>query len=281
MHIHSDVLERLWGIPTHPLLWLLIKDQLIECQLQIRALDRGSLDPLVIAIRDQLSEQGEMTIEGLCAKTGGHGPNARRVISELLRVLEMGKEITTEDGRWFKLSRFAGLTERTLTERIVKRSFDFLPRSRRFEPRIKGIAEKKLPNIKAKHGLDWCKLPEDEHLYSDHFLEGEVLAACETYYQNRPVEIYSEENDARLEYLQRSDLAFVDPRFVHAHVLSVHPSDFWVIHKCYLYNTGSWNALVYSYPEGPEQRAYTESMKQLIQDHPDALESLLENSTLV
>lgn len=282
MIAHTDVLERLKGIPRHALRWLVLKNQLVQCNLQIRCLDQGSLDPLVVAIREQLAEHQQMTIDELCAAVGGSGANGRRVVSEVLRVLERGNEVTTDRTQHlFMPSDLSKWTERQLNERIVEKSFSFLPRSDRFEPKIPGIPERKLPNLRAEYNMDWCDLPDENSLYLDNILSTRILEACRLYYKNRAVKIYFEESDTRLELLQRSRLMFVDPRFLDATVLRSAKSERWVIHRCYLYKTRSWNALVYSYPQGPEQRAYSDSLNRLFRDSPEALSALRTASKMV
>ena len=264
MITHNDILDRLKGVPAHSLRWLVLKDELVDCDLQIRCLDQGSLDPLVVAIREALTQQQQMTLKDLCAAVGGCGSHGRRVVSEVLRVLERGKELRTKDQHMFIASDLARWTERTLSERIVEKRFRFLPRSCRFEPKINGITQKRIPNIKDEYRMDWCEFPNETLLYSEMVLSDAILKACREYYKNRAVKIYFEESDARLELLQRSWLMFADPRFIDASVLKTSKARRWLIHRCYLYKSPSWNCLVYSYPDGPEQKPYSDTLNRLI-----------------
>jgi hypothetical protein len=282
MIAHADVLERLRGIPVRSLRWLVLKDELVQCNLQIRCLDQGSIDPLVVAIREQLGEQEQMTIEELSAAVGGTGNRARRVVSEVLRVLMKGNEIQSdEDQRLFKISPLSTWSERAPNERVIEKEFRFLPRSNRFEPKIKGVLVKKIPNIKVEHDMDWCDLPDENRLYSEKVLAKGILEACRKYYRNRAVKVYFEETDTRLELLQRSRLMFVDPRFVDASVINSTKSGRWIIHRCYLYETRSWNSLVYSYPQGPEQKPYSDSLNALILENPASLHKLRSVSKIL
>lgn len=272
MLYHADILERLKGLPNRSVRWTVLKDQVVGCVLKIRCLDHGSIDPLVIAVREQLSAHGEMTIGELSAAVNGKGVNSRRVVSEVLRVLERANEITTDaDRQVFKPTSLSIWADRNVKERTVEKKFNFLPRSHRLEPNIQGVPEAALSKIIAEHKLSWCRLPDEKDIYSNDELGKNIVEACKDYYENGPVRIHFEESDSRLELLQRSKLMFVEPRFVDADVINARRLPRWAVHRCYVYETRlSWNALVYSYPRGPEQKGYSEYLSRLIRDNSSA-----------
>ncbi len=276
MITHDDIFERLKGLPGHSARWSLLKDQVVSCVMKIHCLDHGSIDPLVIAVREQLTIHGQMTIKELCDAVNGKGSNGRRVVSEVLRVLERANEVISEgNGHVFKLSPLSIWADRDVKERTVEKRFNFLPRAHRLEPNIQGVPDTQLSKIIAEHKLDWCKLPDEDTNYANDNLAAKIVEACRLYYENSPVRIHFEESDTRLELLQRSKLMFVDPRFIDANVLNSRRLRKWAIHRCYLYKTRlSWNAVVYSYPRGPEQKGYTDSLNRLLRTNSLALKLL-------
>lgn len=288
---HAEILNRLWQFPglSH-IRRLLLKDLIIQCDLKIHCLDRGSLDPLVGAIREHLEPDSWITLDGLTEAVGGEGEPGRRVVAEVLAVLEREKEVRCkeEPGGVFQFA--ANITRwrsRYVRERFVEQQFFFVPRSKEFATRIQGKTKSNIEKISRSEGLQkWWEPPDSRNIYSDHALEKELKLACMEYCRvSKLITPMSDFHEARLEALQRSKLSFTQLKPVSALVLRRRRTKLWRLHECYLYNssesgTGRWRVEVYQYPQGPLQVEYTHYLKLLIESEREMFLNLWDTASL-
>jgi len=228
-----------------------------------------------LAIREQLAMHGSLSLKELTRAVNAEGPNAQRVVSEVLRVLDQSQEITIDDDSKFRLANMTLWAEQDVKERTVEKKFAFLPRAQRLEPKIEGVSNLQIRKIALSEAIDWCTLPDEATIHSKDALSSNIAAASKTYYLNRPLRVYFEESDTRIELLQRSQLMFMNPWVVGANLLRAKSLQKWVVHRCYFYGTRSWKAAIYSFPRGPEQQGYTDYTNRLIRTDPAALECML------
>jgi hypothetical protein len=271
---HDDVLDLLTGQSVIALRWLVLKDRIVECDVQLRCLDYGSIDPLVDAIRKQLLDQGPMSVEDLTISMGGQGAIGIRVVSEVLAVLrranEVSQEVSIEGKVVFGFPKVTKWSARRGSEKTVEKRFSFLPRAGRLEPKIRTTRKNEIEELERNKHLSWCVLPDEEVLYSKRLSEV-IRDNCTEYYRARKwkVDDYYEDNESRLEVLQRSWLMSVDLRFIEAIVARYEMTERWVLNRCYLYDaniSGERQLIVrvYGYPKGPIESTYTQYLTKLV-----------------
>jgi hypothetical protein len=262
---HERILARLRNeLKAEKISWVALRDEVIECEVKVRYLDTGSLDPLAAALLEELwrhRDAAPLSLAALAGSVAGKGATGLRVVGEVLTVLRRAGlvfGIQAEGNILFRASDIWEHDAMQVRERLVSLRLQYLPGSELLRPRIPGKPEEELDGWEAP----WWRMPSGEEIYTNKMLISNIQAACHDNFSYILDLRYLAQDDSRHEILQRSQLKLIDCKFLNASVIDIVRTGYWNVHQCFLYLANerggdSWNAQVYSYPYNIPDRRYT------------------------
>jgi hypothetical protein len=282
--LHDDVLGQLFmDAAADEVFWVMLKDQLVSCELRIRCLAERSFDPLVLDIRDALRNAGsagasaQEVAQGLgCSERMGV-----RVIAEVLHVLERSGDVVCDDTGRFRAARTSDWSELRSSDQVFERRVRYVPRSEQVGAEIPGLNQQKLEARTIAEDLKFWEPTGGRELYDEANLAAAIKRVC----IDRSHEFLPDlaNNEVREESLQRSRLVSTGYRMIGCSVVKPSVLPFWILHRCYLFRSRlpgreGWNVRVYRYPRGGQQHGYTQYLERCRQASESLIDSLYASS---
>jgi hypothetical protein len=164
------------------ILFVALRDRVVDCDLRIHCLAERSVDQLVGEVRALLSNVPEgLALSELLHRTGCQSRLSSRVVCEVLRVLEAVDEIHSDTDLVFRaVPRELGATPGQ--ETIFDRRFRYVPRSRQLAPVIPALTGSKLKGVEFEHNLLWWRPPahDEQDLYAHTKLASEISSILQS-----------------------------------------------------------------------------------------------------
>lgn len=265
-HIHADILRRFaasW--PPGTIRWVLLKDQLVTCDLRIRLLAE-SFEPLVVKILEYIKLNESCSLSMIADGLGCTRSASRRVIAEMLHVLLRAEEVNLQNGEFrCAVSSKVGLF-RSL-ERVIEVRVKFLQRSGEIGVDIPYHSEDAIEKLTYEQRIEWWEPPNGPESHEPESLAKDIERACLRRGRFLIPPIAS--GYSRWERLQRSQLIVPTDRIIGCAAISPAVTPFWTIRRCYLFKAqtpsedvdsepqNAWRVHVYRYPQGGEEEGYS------------------------
>lgn len=284
---HEDVLRQLYlDARSDEVFWVMLKDQLVSCDLRVRCLADRSFDPLVIDLRSALRDVGSAgaTVQELARELGCPERIAVRAIAEILHVLERSADVVRNEAGRFRAARTADWSGLQSSEQMFERRVRYVPRSEQIGPEIPGLTQRKLEERTVAEDLPFWEPPGRADLYDESNLAAAIKRVC----RDRAHELLPDvaNNQVREESLQRSRLVSAGYRMTGCSVLRPSILPVWILHRCYLFRSSlpgreGWNVQVYRYPRGGEQDGYSQHLERCRQANESFIDSLYASARLI
>jgi hypothetical protein len=279
--------------------WLPLKDRIISCELVIRYLTDRTVDPLTRNILACLPERDDQAIDITQVARAVHVfPNevGVRVVASILFVLRQANYVRATgkppQGFW-RIGTVDELVGRATTESwyrdLLMPQIHFVPRSQQVSKWIPGTSKEDLsrffyPDCWAPD--QWWQSPDEGALYTDTQLSKAIIAASRANLDLFQINADSQDSAyPRIEVLQRSKLMFatMQPHSILGVTLKKEKKRLYVVHRCYLSCSGSgpkeqWNVHIFRLGTNQGEPAYTQYMRNLIDQHPKTIQYLIAKS---
>jgi hypothetical protein len=284
---HSDALRHLlFDAKAKEVLCVMLKDQLVSCDVRVRGLTERSSDPLMVDLQEMVRDAGPngITVRQIASKSGYFSRFPIRVVAEVLHALERSGKVVRAELDGFRASQIEDKDDQGSIEQVVEKRIRYVPRSGQIGPEIPAMDLDKLAIQTSEQGLRFWEDSNAADLYNDDNLVSSIKRA----YIDRRYDILPEStnNNVREEILQRSLLLSTGFRVIGCSVIGLSVLPLWVLHKCYLFRSllpgrEGWNIQVFRYPRGSEQHDYTQYFERRRQEDESIIESIVNSSVRI